>query len=370
MTSGDATARGPRAPVVLGASLLFWTVFAVLQAVHTYLSMLSHQHSLPRLVFYYWLVFLFWVAVTPGIAFLARRFSLVPWRWSSAAVHAVVAIALTAIHMVWYITVMLAVRPYDVRTPDTFAAAFKMFDVVIFPLNLLIYLATLGAIHAIDFHARSRERALRAAALERELAQARLDALAIQLQPHFLFNALHTVSGLIRGQEYPVAISTIAGLSDLLRYALDTSGAEASLEEEIEVTRNYLAIQELRYRDRLTVSIEATPETLHASVPRLLLQPLVENAVRHGVGPGAAPAWLAVRTARRDGMLHIEVENSAGDGHGDDEGLGIGLRNTRERLDHLYGSAYALLARRIEDRFEVALDLPWRPVPAPEPADG
>jgi len=346
---------------MIGASLLFWGVFATIQGAYTYLSMLSHGHSLLRLIAYEWLVFLFWVAATPLIAVLARRHSLIPWRWSAAGVHAAVATALASAHVLWLVAMQIAVRPYDERTMLDFGASAGMYFPRIFPFSLLIYLATLGAIHAFEYYERSRERALRAAALERELARARLDVLAAQLQPHFLFNALHTVTGLIRGREYEEAVTTIAGLSDLLRYALDTrEGQEARLADELAATKHYLAIQELRHGDRLTVTLDVAPETLATRVPRLLLQPLVENAIRHGVAPTSAPAWLTVRASRLNGSLHIEVANSTPAGHGGGEGLGIGLRNTRERLDGLYGDATALEVRRGDDRFEVVLDLPWR----------
>jgi LytS/YehU family sensor histidine kinase len=186
----------------------------------------------------------------------------------------------------------------------------------------------------------------------------------LQLQPHFLFNALHTVSGLVRAGEPQAAISTLAGLSELLRYALDsTSAPEVSLGEELDAVRQYLAIQELRFGQRLSVRLDVAAETLPARLPRLLLQPLVENAVRHGAGASGGAAWLELMAARRDGKLAIAIRNSARGGESAREvagqGRGIGLPNTRARLDQIYGRGYALHTRHLGDRFELTLELPW-----------
>jgi LytS/YehU family sensor histidine kinase len=222
--------------------------------------------------------------------------------------------------------------------------------------------------HALAFHERSRERALRAAELERALSEARHEALAARLHPHFLFNTLHTVSSLIRAQQPAAAIRTLAGLSDLLRYALDSSSPDAELGEELEVARRYLAIQSLRFGDRLEVRIDAEADALPARVPRLLLQPLVENAVRHGMPGEGGSAWLTLEARRGaptrsagPASLRIGIANSA---HGvppvEGEGRGIGLAATRARLEQLYGGDYHLELRRLDDRFELALDLPYR----------
>ena len=354
-------ARGSRAAFAFGWAALFWSAFGIFAAVQTYLSMMSHGHSLVRLIVYQLIVCLFWAAAFPVIAFLARRFPLAPWRWRSTAVHAAAAAGFATAFIAWDMAMNLAIRPYDIRNSTQFAPGFKQLLEMYFLLEILVYLGTVGVVYAIDFHRRSSERAVRAADLERELAQARLDALAIQLQPHFLFNALHTVAGLVRGGEPQAAITTIAGLSDLLRYALDTTGSPTvTLREEMEAMRRYLAIQELRYGGRLAVTLEVDPETLAATLPRLLLQPLVENAIRHGVAMNGRGPWLTLRTSRRDGDLHVEIQNSAHE-QPNEPGLGIGLSNTRARLAQLYGETYRLETRRLADRFELTLAIPWRP---------
>jgi two-component system, LytTR family, sensor kinase len=357
----SASARGLRA-LLLPA--MFWSAYGIFIAGQTYLMMLSHGHSIVRLVFYNIFVSLFWAAAFPLIAALTRRFPLIPWRWRSAAVHLWAGVVLGLGHMLWHTALNVGMRPYDVRNSTEFWPTFSGGFYLIFPFEVLVYLGTVGVVIAMDAHRRSRERALRAAELERELAQARLDALAVQLQPHFLFNALHTVAGLVRGGESQAAITTIAGLSDLLRYALDSSGAPlVTLEEEMEAMRRYLAIQELRYGGRLSVTLDLDPETLHAAVPRLLLQPLVENAVRHGVATNGNAPWLRLRTRRADEQLRIEIENSASSEPPSESGRGIGLPNTRARRAQLYGDACELDTRRVADRFELLLAIPWQSPP-------
>src|SRR6185503_2924718 len=149
-----------------------------------------------------------------------------------------------------------------------------------------------------------------------------------------------------------------------LRYALDNSGAPlVTLAEEMEAMRRYLAIQELRSGGRLSVTLDLEPETLHAAVPRLLLQPLVENAIRHGAATNGGGPWLRLRTRRADERLRIEIENSASSEVPAESGLGIGLRNTRARLAHMYGGACQLDTRRGVDRFELTLLIPWQAPP-------
>src|SRR5262249_45574909 len=157
------------------------------------------------------------------IAGLVERHPLVPWRGRSVLVHAAAGAAFASAYAAWSITMNVAIRPYDVRSPDGLLSGFVATFSAQFPLEVLVYTGIVGAMHAIAFHERSRERAVRAAELERELADAKLEALASQVHPHFLFNTLHTVSSLIRAQRYTSATATLAALSDLLRYALDAS---------------------------------------------------------------------------------------------------------------------------------------------------
>ena len=213
--------------------------------------------------------------------------------------------------------------------------------------DALVYGLVAGLAVAWDATAQAARRDARAAALEADLAQARLGALQGQLRPHFLFNALNAISAFTE-TDPPTARRAMAHLGDLLRASLDHGGrAEVPLADELEALGHYVAVERLRFSDRLAVSVEADPGTGCALVPSFLLQPLVENAVRHGAGGVARPVAVAVRVRREGGRLALSVED---DGAGLPAGWrlgdhgGVGLANTARRLAALYGS---------DHRFEV-----------------
>ena len=204
--------------------------------------------------------------------------------------------------------------------------------------NLFLYLMLVGVGHALVYARRFRER-------DEQLARAELRSLKAQLHPHFLFNTLNTVNALVR-TEPEAAERMIARLSVLLRHALDGGSAqEVPLEEELRIARTYLEIEQVRFEDRLRVEWRVDPETYGAKVPHLLLQPLVENAIRHGIAPRAAEGTIEIVAERRNGTLHLAVrDDGAGMGNGDVR-EGVGLANTRTRLRQLYGSRQRLEVR-------------------------
>ncbi len=187
----------------------------------------------------------------------------------------------------------------------------------------------------------------------------------MQLHPHFLFNTLHTIAGLVRSNERHSAINMIAGLSDLLRHALESAEEqEVPLREEVKFNELYLDIQKVRFSDRLTVRMEIDHETLDALVPNLLLQPLVENAIRHGISLSDSAGLIVVSSRRAGDMLHISVcDDGPGlqSGWRMEESEGIGLANTSERLKHLYGTEQRFDLRNSENGGVTAsLSIPFR----------
>ncbi|HEX2211461.1 MAG TPA: histidine kinase [Longimicrobium sp.] len=201
--------------------------------------------------------------------------------------------------------------------------------------NLLLFWMLLGVGHAVVYARRYRER-------DEQLARAQLNALRMQLHPHFLFNALNTVNTYVRADP-GTAERMITRLAELLRHALAGGGAhEVPLEEELRIARAYLEIEQARFEDRLRVRWNVEASTHAARVPSLLLQPLVENAVRHGIAPRAAPGTIEIAAERRDGSLVLTVRD---DGVGLAHGVpreGVGLANTRARLRQLYGTRQSL----------------------------
>ena len=213
-------------------------------------------------------------------------------------------------------------------------------------LDSVIYITILIGVHAFEYYRKFRERELRASQLEAELAEARLHALRLQLQPHFLFNTFHTIAMLVRQQRDEEAVDTIAVLSDFLRYVLDNTGAqEVSLQQELGFLESYLAIERIRFKDRLDVQMNIAPEALQACVPNLILQPLVENAIRHGIEPAHRPGRIEVVARREGDQLRLRVQdNGVGlpeDWHLDEQ-RGVGLANTKTRLARLYGKNHLL----------------------------
>ena len=213
----------------------------------------------------------------------------------------------------------------------------------------------------------AHDRDLRTSQLESQLMQARLEALRAQLNPHFLFNALNTIAMLVRRQANTDALQGIVGLSQLLRQVLDRHGEpEVTLGEELALVQHYLTVEELRFQDRLGVSVSVPPEVLDARVPSLILQPLVENAVRHGVSRRGVAGQIAISGRRHNGTLRLEVrDNGPGFPEGWDpaKSAGIGLANTRERLHRLYGATHRFKARNgPQGGAVVSVTIPFRPL--------
>lgn len=273
-----------------------------------------------------------WALLTPAIAWLARRFPLRRARWPvSLAVHIPAGIVCAALKMV-----------ADAKTAAMFTGvARRPNSVMPAYLALLTYWVIVGAVHSLDHYRKYRERELQAAQLETALARAQVQSLRMQIHPHFLFNTLNAIASLMR-EDVEAADVMIARLGDLLRVTLATADVpDVPLRQELEFVRMYLDIQQARMGDRLTTTVAADANALDAAVPTLLLQPIVENAIRHGAGARPGPATIAIRASRVDGTLTIDVEDD-GPGPGDPVRNGHGLRNTQMRLQAAFGSAATL----------------------------
>jgi ligand-binding sensor domain-containing protein len=210
--------------------------------------------------------------------------------------------------------------------------------------TLLCVTAAIGCVFGLAaLYRRRREREVVAARLESQLAQAQLQVLEMQVQPHFLFNTLNSISVLIR-TDPEKAVRMIGRLSEFVRLGLDRSGKqEIPLHEELKLVERYLEIESVRFADRLTVRQSADEGTLDALVPSMILQPLVENAVRHGISRRRGPVMISVEAARQNGELRMSVRDTGAglpEGWNEHEARGIGLSNTRSRLEQLYGSRF------------------------------
>jgi signal transduction histidine kinase len=290
----------------------------------------------------YWYL---WALLLPLVALAARRFPLTPERWlDGASRHLILALGVTLLHSLLEIGTQhaLGIRHSSVGMFTSISMQRAFWQL---PYGLLAYAAILGVVLAADYSRRIRLGQLATAALGTQLAEARLEALRAQLNPHFLFNAMNSIAMLVRRQDNATAVTMIAGLSDLLRHFLDEHPPqEIPLRDELAFLERYLAVERLRFQDRLQVTIDADPRSLEAYVPNLLLQPLVENAIKHGIAKKASAGRLDIRVAATDQTLTLQVQD---DGPGPNGGEpvapgGVGLRNIRARLGHLYGEAQRL----------------------------
>ena len=300
---------------------------------------------------------LIWAPFTPLVIWLGRRFAPFEGRRWPLGIAVNVLASMVAVFLE---VLVLTVNQRWVREPmpdalPVLVAAVRSF-VWWFPSDALLYWAILAIDYGVRHYGKLRERELRASQLEAQLSEARLQALKTQLQPHFLFNALHTVGQLVRTGQHGTAVEVVGGLGDLLRRVLDgTSTQEVPLKQELEFVRSYLDIEQIRFRHRLRVVVDAAPETLDARVPHLILQPLVENAIHHGIAPRATGGSLVISARRIDGDLHLTVRD---DGSGLAErgaeetrgaGVGVGLANTSARLRQLYGPAASFEVVNVSD---------------------
>ena len=261
--------------------------------------------------------------------------------------------------------------------PGYLVSGFR-YGIIYLHMGVAIYGVILAARHATGYYGELQERELAASRLEAQLARGQLSAHKSQLQPHFLFNALNSVAVLMR-RDTVGAEQMLHRISELLRATLETSEAQLlPLSQEIELVRAYLGVEETRFQDRLTTRIDV-PESLgRALVPNLLLQPLVENALRHGIAPVGAGGLVEITARRLDAVLEISIrDNGAGfpagfASEGDSSKEGVGLSNTRRRLEALYGEDHTFDIHSPEEGgTTVTVTLPYRPdATEPEPASG
>ena len=317
-----------------------------------------------------------WAALTPVIAVLVRRFPFTKGRWrKSVLVHLVASMVLFGAHFGLFglgshVLHLAPLGPRRLLIPPPPPAgpvqdAFRWY----FFRGAGTYGLIVGGLVLLDYVRKDRQRV----ALEGQLALAELKALRMQLQPHFLFNTLHAIGVLIHSDPKAAHVM-LTRLAELLRLSLDTaSEPELPLEVELAFVEKYLAIQKARFGDRLTVRYALEPDAMRGLVPTLIMQPLVENALEHGVAPHARPGVIEIAASRTADALTIRVRDN-GDGLSEGEGRvksGVGLANTRSRLRQLYGDRSRLtLSNTMGGGLEALLEMPWREAPLSVPAGG
>jgi two-component system, LytTR family, sensor kinase len=308
-------------------------------------------------------------ALTRPIFWLAATFRLDSPRWLRAvAIHAGAAVAFSIIHSAAMIAVRAALWPELVDRPwPAFLAWAQSSYLRNLDWVLMTYAAIVGLSYAISYYRESQARALTAANLETRLMEARLKTLEAELHPHFLFNTLHAISTLVH-TDPEAADRMISRLSDLLRLTFDRSGAaQIPLKEELEFLQKYLQIEQIRFQDRLSVRFDIDPETLDVEVPRLILQPLAENAIKHGISPRSGDGLVQISARREAQGVSIEVKDN-GVGLSSNARVrftnGVGLSNTRARLECLYGDAHRLDFQEGDAGLSVRMFIPYQRISA------
>lgn len=327
-----------------------------------------------RAYFVVWLTTAYaWALLAPFAWWLSHRIPIERRNWWRAiGFHLLLSLAFALVEEILFaaITPVFGLPWF----PRKFLATFRAVVPIDFHLNVIIYLLIVGIQHGVGYYRKLLEREqvsarleVRARQLETQLVQANLNALKMQMHPHFLFNTLHAIVVLVRQHRTDEADRMLTNLSELLRRTLAVwQTQEVPLQLEIDFINLYLDIQRVRFQDRLTVEISLSPGTLNALVPSLLLQPLVENAIRHGVSKTTAPVRIEIKSNVRDSLLEVQV---CDDGPGlsvESSGNGLGLSNTRARLQHLYGERQSLRLESPAGRGTIAtVLLPYRPSEGP-----
>ena len=325
----------------VATALGFFSAFAVFYFVSTFTDQPAAFGLLLTLNLGYWYS---WAALTPGILCLTRRFPFDRVTWKMAIpIHVAGVVLAVSLHVVLTVALRMATYWAIGESIDTWLHEAQEMFFLNFDWEMMTYWTIVGVGTALRYLHQARAKELSAAQLETRLVEARLHTLQRQMQPHFLFNTLNTISALMH-RDVDAADAMIARLSDLLRMSLERVGVqEVPLKEELDFLSKYLEIEQTRFRDRLSVVFDIQADTLDALVPNLLLQPLVENAIKHGIGPRPTPGQIVVRSRRVGAMLELDVQDN---GVGlsaarlTDFNRGVGLSNTRSRLDHLYGSLH------------------------------
>jgi two-component system LytT family sensor kinase len=346
-----------------------WTVPALLSGFNSYMQDRLDGHAPDwRWIAFNSLDWLIYAFLTPFVFLASRRFPIVrEHRARRISIHIAAALGLC---IAWAGLGTVLRRIIFPATPgtsiSTYLQGFASWIFTTLPFGVGVYFALVGIEHALFYFQQSREREMQAAQLTAQLSEARLSALRMQLNPHFLFNSLNAITVLVRDRDMGGASRTLELLSDVLRQVLRADiGNETTLAAELDFLRRYLAIEQVRFSDRLRPRIEIEPAISRALVPAFLLQPLVENAIRHGIA-SRSDAGIVEITGHREGdqlVLQVRDDGIGGAAARDPATAqgGVGLANTRARLATLYGASATLETAAGKDGgFVATVRLPYR----------
>ena len=343
-------------------SAAIWYGFGVIEAVQTTVMMHSSgmHHPWGRLFFAAVLDWTPWFVATPIVMWMEEQLPCAPWKkWSA---HFLGAAVVGLVFCMWSAVLVQLLDPYGrMETDDPFWKVVRHHSFESFVSFLILYASILAVNAVLESRARLLRQQAEAARLSEQLSRAQLDAVRRQIEPHFLFNTLNAVSALVREGRQEDAVHVIAELSEFLRRVLQDSGRQqVPLAEEMEFAERYLEIQKVRFAERLQVTVDVPQEAMAARVPTLMVQMMVENAIKHGIAKRAQGGAIRVSAKREETALTLRVGN---DGpplvDGWEVGKGIGLANLRSRLQSLYGEAFELKLENAERGVEISVRVPF-----------
>ncbi|OJJ23697.1 hypothetical protein BKI52_04925 [marine bacterium AO1-C] len=327
-----------------------------------------YQYAISRQVLF-WLV---WFGLYQPVILLNQRLNEAKIKRNAKIVwHGLMFIGTISIHhIIYFLISYFVIAPILDVSPDSWLHYFTINGLTGMQVNFIAYWAIVLIDYTSNYYRRYKDEELKSTQMAEKLANAELNALKMQLHPHFLFNTLHAISALMH-RDLISAEKMINRLSDLLRYSLQKTGQQlTSLHHELEFLELYLEIEKVRFQDRLKVQINIHPELMDAEVPHLILQPLVENALKHGIAPIAQGGEIIISAEQSDSLLVLRVSDngkSIPQQKLDKLKLGIGLQNTQMRLEQLYSDAHSFAVDNCnENGFEVTLKFPLKLIPAYE----
>jgi Histidine kinase len=354
-----------RGAAVIFASTIVMTVLTAVEC-HGYLALIHPDATLASLLLFASIYWLWWGVLAIAMWALGQRWpSTLSCTASALMLHSIAACLLGVTHLVLLQRYVNYAAKY---WGDPNAPPLDYLTVVRFGFEFLLYAFLFGISGFLHIQSQSQKNALRSLELEKQLSQAQLATLQMQMEPHFLFNTLNAVTTLVELKRNEEASETLAHLNTILRKTLQRNVPEKiPFAQELQIVESYLAIQQVRFADRLHVKIETTPEALEGLVPCFLLQPIVENAIRHGISRVEGYGLLETSVERIGDTLRLRVrDNGPGlNGSSTNTGHGIGIKNTRDRLSYFYPDAYDFAAIEPErGGYEVTIQIPYERQPA------
>jgi two-component system, LytTR family, sensor kinase len=343
-----------------------WTGVGLFDATQTVFVMRAEgmHHYWGYLFFTLLLSWLPWALATPFVFQLGRKYPLVQWkRWQMWLSHLAACFGIGVVSAAWSSFIEYLLNPWALSPPpDSFASLFvnRFFNWLL--SYVILYAIILLAGYMLDSRERLARQQAETARLNEQLSKAQLSALRRQIEPHFLFNTLNAIAGLVREQRNDAAVNMIAELSDLLRRVVnDSERQQVPLAEELDFARKYLNIQKTRFAGRLQFTVDVPAELLSAQVPCLILQPMVENAIKHGIAKRVEGGSIRIAASRANGTLRLAIYNDgpALPADWNRHQSGIGISNVQTRLESLYGRKSEFNMRNQDEGVEVSLSLPF-----------